>query len=195
MFELYVQQHCTVSRVFTRNRYLPYQAVHVGNKPTPAHPEYGLDQAPARYLEPYEPHCHSSYRIPEPNNSVSMQCARVSVRGIAPPCRYAGVVPVQRRNLSGMVAAMDEAAGNVTGALESHGLWANALFIFSTDVRAAVVIDCPTPSSCVLDCYVCVYVLTREFQWAEWRAAERAGVELPLAWGQGNHLGRRAARR
>ena len=33
--------------------YLPYQAVHVGNKVTPAHPEYGLDQAPARYIEPY----------------------------------------------------------------------------------------------------------------------------------------------
>jgi hypothetical protein len=45
--------------------------VHVGNKLTPAHPEYGLDQAPARYIEP-----------------------------------YLDVANVQRRNLSGMVAAM-----------------------------------------------------------------------------------------
>ena len=80
--------------------YLPYQAVHVGNKPTTAHPEYGLDQAPAHYIEPYH-----------------------------------AIADVQRRNLSGMVAAMDEAAGNVTQSLKSHGLWDNTLFIFSTDVR------------------------------------------------------------
>ena len=33
--------------------YLPYQAVHVGNKPTQDHPEYGLDQAPQRYIDEY----------------------------------------------------------------------------------------------------------------------------------------------
>ena len=33
--------------------YLPYQAVHVGNKPTKAHPEYALDQAPIEYIEKY----------------------------------------------------------------------------------------------------------------------------------------------
>ena len=32
---------------------LPYQAVHSGNKVTPSHPEYGLDQAPMHYIEPY----------------------------------------------------------------------------------------------------------------------------------------------
>lgn len=80
--------------------YLPYQAVHVGNKPTSAHPEYGLDQAPAHYIKPYH-----------------------------------AITDVQRRNLSGMVAAMDEAVGNVTTSLKSHGLWGNTLFIFSTDVR------------------------------------------------------------
>ena len=46
------------------HRYLAHQAVHIGNYPTKRHPEYWVDQAPARYLEPYEPHCHSSYRIP-----------------------------------------------------------------------------------------------------------------------------------
>jgi arylsulfatase B len=80
--------------------YLPYQAVHVGNKPTPAHPEYAVDQAPARYIEPYH-----------------------------------DVADVERRNLSGMVAAMDEAAGNVTESLKTNKLWGNTLFIFSTDVR------------------------------------------------------------
>eukprot|EP00039_Didymoeca_costata_P021636 m.345041 g.345041 ORF g.345041 m.345041 type:complete len:597 (+) comp25690_c0_seq1:166-1956(+) len=33
--------------------YLPMQAVHVGNKPTPMHPEYGLDQAPIKYINEY----------------------------------------------------------------------------------------------------------------------------------------------
>jgi hypothetical protein len=27
--------------------------VHVGNKVTKAHPEYGLDQAPSQYIAPY----------------------------------------------------------------------------------------------------------------------------------------------
>ena len=33
--------------------YLPHQAVHVGNVPEPSHPEYALDQAPARYIDEY----------------------------------------------------------------------------------------------------------------------------------------------
>ena len=33
--------------------YLAHQAVHVGNKPTPHHPEYWLDQAPPEYIEKY----------------------------------------------------------------------------------------------------------------------------------------------
>ena len=33
--------------------YLAHQAVHVGNEPLASHPEYALDQAPARYIEPY----------------------------------------------------------------------------------------------------------------------------------------------
>lgn len=39
----------------------------------------------------------------------------------------------QRRNLSGMVAALDDAAGNITLSLQREGLWANTLFIFSTE--------------------------------------------------------------
>lgn len=78
--------------------YLPYQAVHVGNKQTQLHPEYGLYQVPHHYVKPYE-----------------------------------GVVPQARKNLSAMVAAMDEAAGNVTASLKRHGLWDRSIFIFSTD--------------------------------------------------------------
>eukprot|EP00937_MAST-01D_sp_MAST-1D-sp2_P004572 g4572.t1 len=33
--------------------YLAHQAVHIGNFPTQRHPEYWVDQAPARYIEPY----------------------------------------------------------------------------------------------------------------------------------------------
>jgi len=33
--------------------YLPHQAVHVGNQPTPSHPEYAYDQAPQRYIDEY----------------------------------------------------------------------------------------------------------------------------------------------
>lgn len=33
--------------------YLAHQAVHIGNYPTARHPEYWVDQAPARYIEPY----------------------------------------------------------------------------------------------------------------------------------------------
>lgn len=78
--------------------YLPYQAVHVGNKPTPMHPEYALDQAPQQYID-----------------------------------EYSWVHDEHRRNLSAMVTVMDEAAGNVTSALKTHGLWPKTLFIFSTD--------------------------------------------------------------
>lgn len=78
--------------------YLAHQAVHVGNAPTPSHPEYGLDQAPMRYIE-----------------------------------QYAWVAHEERRNLSGMVAALDESVGNVTSALRAAGMWHSTLLVFSTD--------------------------------------------------------------
>mmetsp|Transcript_28692 Transcript_28692/g.86135 ORF Transcript_28692/g.86135 Transcript_28692/m.86135 type:complete len:491 (-) Transcript_28692:234-1706(-) len=46
---------------------------------------------------------------------------------------YMHVANVQRRNLSGMVSAMDEAAGNVTNSLKAAGMWKDTIFIFSTD--------------------------------------------------------------
>jgi arylsulfatase A-like enzyme len=78
--------------------YLPYQAVHSGNKPTKADPEYVENEAPQRYVD-----------------------------------QYAWVQTESRRNLSAMVAVMDEAAANVTSALKGAGMWRNTLFIFSTD--------------------------------------------------------------
>eukprot|EP00035_Acanthoeca_spectabilis_P010021 m.176584 g.176584 ORF g.176584 m.176584 type:complete len:527 (-) comp14903_c0_seq4:1937-3517(-) len=78
--------------------YLPYQAVHVGNKPEISHPEYGLNQAPQWYVD-----------------------------------MYADVADPARRNLSAMITVMDEAAGNVTAALQTAGMWKDTIFIFSTD--------------------------------------------------------------
>jgi hypothetical protein len=69
--------------------YLPYQAVHVGNKVTPSHPEYGMNQAPLRYIEPYL----------EVDTGTG-PC------GNKPPGKEGDMCPLavaQRRNLSGMV--------------------------------------------------------------------------------------------
>ena len=93
----------------------------MGNKLTAAHPEYGLDQAPAHYIEPY------SAVAGKPN--VEFRPRKVAWKRLR---TQRWTADVQRRNLSGMVAAMDEAAGNVTGHLKDNKLWANSLFIFST---------------------------------------------------------------
>eukprot|EP01052_Picozoa_sp_SAG31_P012330 SAG31_NODE_719_length_12605_cov_22.378858_8_plen_196_part_00 len=47
--------------------------------------------------------------------------------------KFAHVEDAMRRNLSAMVLAMDEAAGNVTASLKVHGLWNDTVFIMSTD--------------------------------------------------------------
>ncbi|XP_060599619.1 arylsulfatase J-like [Ruditapes philippinarum] len=46
---------------------------------------------------------------------------------------YPDVVYPDRKTYSGMVSALDEAVGNITGALEANGFMDNAVIVFTTD--------------------------------------------------------------
>ena len=47
---------------------------------------------------------------------------------------YDGIIEnAGRKTFAGMVAALDEAVGNITGALKEAGLWQDTLFFFNSD--------------------------------------------------------------
>ena len=75
--------------------YLAHQAVHVGNAPMKSHPEYALDQAPARYIAPYAWVADEARR----NLSAMVTALDESVHNVTRALRASGMVrppPVPR---------------------------------------------------------------------------------------------------
>ncbi|KAJ8305135.1 hypothetical protein KUTeg_017314 [Tegillarca granosa] len=143
--------HCIILGYLggSENYYTHYRCGDLGKS------ECGIDfrdnMKPVQYKGQYSTHLYTQKVIDIVNNHTSDQtfmleyCSHyliyLAVQAVHSPLQvpdkyvqpYKNINDKNRRIYAGMVAAMDEAVGNITAVFKARGLWDNTVTVFSTD--------------------------------------------------------------